>query len=208
MDNQNLTPTKNSPKVLTRRNIFTVLGIIIGTELIWAGWMMFHPTPPTNTSPASRVAQTAPANPNQISLNAPKNSLKVGEDITVSLVEQTTQKTDGTDLIIIYDPKMLSVELGSSGSPVIPGTIYKDYPQNKLDKTLGRVAVSGVTDVSGGVVANGLFGSVVFKALAPGQAKISFDFTPGKTGDSNMAESGTGKDILEKVNNLELNIVP
>lgn len=184
---------------LNKRNLFIVLGVVIAAEIIWAGWSFFKPISSV-PQVAEQQAATVQPKPTTVTLTSDKTTLKVGESVTVAINLSSDKKTDGADLIITYDPKLLSVK------PVIVGTIYSDYPQNVVDDSLGRITVSGITGQRGGVLANGLFGSVEFSAKAPGVAKISLDFTSGATGDSNVTQSGTGKDILEKVNSLELKI--
>ncbi len=189
---------------MTRRNIFIALGIIILLEVSWAAWILTKPIPPP--TPVQTIV-VSPKKPATISLTASKTSLKVGEKVTVSINISSDKKTDGTDLLITYDPKLLSVEtVGGTKQPVIAGTIYNDYPLNSVDEKLGRITVSAITDTKGGVLADGLFGSVVFVGKAAGNAQISLDFTPSSTADSNVTESGTGRDVLEKVNNLEMEI--
>lgn len=193
-------------KYLTRRNIFIVLGVVVLLEVLWALRILIRPTPPP---PSPTTAPVVKLKPTTITLEASKNDIRVGEKITVSVNISSDKKTDGTDLLITYDPKLLSVEkIGQTGQPVIVGTIYNDYPLNGLDAKAGRITVSGITDTSGGVLTDGLFGSVVFVAKNPGPAKISLEFSPGSTADSNVTESGSGKDVLEKVEGLEINILP
>lgn len=190
-------------KFLTRKNIFIVFGLIVILELIWASWTLFKPAPPqvaTKQAPAEEK-------PTIVSLSSPKTTLKVGEDVTVYINISSDKRADGVDLIINYDPKLLSPKT-TDGQPVIAGTIFTDYPQNVLDAKLGRITVSGITAQAGGIIPNGLFGSLVFVAKAPGAAKVSLEFTPQSTIDSNVTETNSGKDVLEKVNNLELNILP
>lgn len=194
-------------KLLTRKNIFIILGVVILAEVLWASWTLFRPTPPSPTQTA--IAPVVKLKPTTVSLVSEKISLKKGEKITVSVNISSNSKTDGVDLVITYDPKLLSVEtIGQTKQPVIAGTIYNDYPLNSLDQALGRITVSGITDVPGGVLADGLFGSLVFVGKNFGSAKISLDFSPGSTADSNVTETGTGKDVLEKVESLEINILP
>lgn len=199
MDNQQPTPQIPETKsLLTTKNILIFFGVVIVLELIWAGLTLLKPA-------ARSTTQTVPALPQitTISLSAPKTDLKVGESIVVSINITSDKQTVGTDLVITYDPKLLTVTAAGT-SPVTSGTLYSDYPLNKLDKN--RITVSGITDKAEGVLGNGLFGSVVFQAKEAGVAEIMVDFTPGKTTDANIIESGTSQDVLEKVNNLMLTI--
>lgn len=193
-------------KILSRRNIYILFGVAIFLEVIWASWTFLKPTP----QPAAEVPQTMTAKePTVITLSAPKTSLRVGEEIKVEINISSNSKTVGTDLVIKYDPKLLSVEtVGTSKNPVQVGTIYRDYPLNSLESSVGRITVSGITDSQGGVLASGLFGSIVFQAKSQGVANINLDFNPSQTTDSNVIESGTGQDLLDKVNNLQINILP
>lgn len=170
------------------------LGLIVAAEIIWAGLTLLKPPPPS-----TRVSEVLPKI-TTVSLQAPKTNLQVGEKVTVNINLSSSSRVDGADLLINYDPKILSAQ------PVVAGVIFRDFPVSKVDEKLGRITVSGITDTSGGVLADGLFGSVDFVTKAEGKAGISLEFSPGQTTDSNVIETGTGKDILEKVNNLELTI--
>lgn len=192
-------------KILTKRNIFILLSVVILAEVLWAGWSLFKPTPQTSAPPP----QVIPPKPTVVALETPKREVKVGDKFTVSIKISSDKLSDGSDLIISFDPKLLTVEtVGTEKAPVIVGTLYNDYPLNKLNSTLGKITVSGVVTQKDGVKADGLFGSIVFTAKAAGVTQVSFDFSPGKTSDSNVTETGTGKDVLEKVENLEVNISP
>lgn len=186
-------------KYLTRRNIFIVLGVIIGLEVIWAGWSLIKSAQPAPTIP---VTDQSLLQPTAITLSSSKTEYKLGEQIVVDINIASAKKVDGVDLIIKYDPKVLSAQ------STILGTIFADYPQNTVDAALGKVSISGITSQPGGVVPNGVFGKLNFVAKAVGTTKITFDFTPGQTGDTNVSQTGTSKDILEKVNELDINILP
>lgn len=189
-------------KLLTRKNIFIVLGVVIAAEVLWASWALLRPSPPPSTATTAPVVKLKPTT---VTLASEKTSLKKGEKMTVSINISSNKKTDGTDLVLTYDPKLLSVEtVGSTKQPVIAGTIYNDYPLNSVDQLTGRITVSGITDDPGGALAEGLFGSVVFVGKGAGVAKISLDYSPSSTADSNVTESGTGKDVLEKAEGLEV----
>lgn len=186
-------------KLLTRRNIFIVLGIIIGLEVIWAGWFLIQ----SNQNASKPVVSTQVViQPTSIILTSERNEYRVGDEIIVSISISSPKKVDGADLIVNFDPKVLTAKEATLG------TIFSDYPQNKVDANLGRVSVSGITSQAGGIIPQGEFGKLNFVAKAAGKARIYFDFTPGQTGDTNVSETATSKDILEEVNELELNILP
>lgn len=193
-------------KFLTRRNLFILLGVVIVVEIVWAGWTLSKPasTPlPVTTTPQTKKSLTA------ISLKADKTSIKVGDTVSVSVNISSDKLTVGTDLYISFDPKLFSVQtVGTDKAPLIVGNIYPSYPLNTLDLKSGKIAASGITQNPGGVLANGMFGTIVFKAKAAGQTKIIIDFTPSSTTDSNVTELSTAQDVLDKVDNLELTILP
>lgn len=180
-----------------------VIGVVIIGEIIWAGWTLFKPSSPLSVTQQPVVKVNL--KPTVISLQSDKSTLKVGEKVTISINISSTKSTDGTDLIILYDPKLLSVD---PTTPVMLAKLYDDYPVNKVDIESGKITVSGISNKKGGSVPNGLFGSVVFQGKLPGNAKIGLDFTPGSTGDSNITETGSGKDVLETVNTLQLTLTP
>lgn len=192
--------------LLTQRNIFIVFGVAVALEIIWASWTFLKPAAVSNIG---EQQNTPVSQPTVVTLSAAKTSLTAGEKVTVEINVSSNKKTDGTDLIITYDPQLLSVEtVGTGKNPITAGTIYPDYPLNSLDSALGRITISGITGSPGGVLADGLFGVIVFQAQSAGLANINLDFSPGATVDSNVIESGTGKDLLDQVNNLQINILP
>lgn len=193
--------------LLSIKNIVIVLSTIIIVEVVWAG-LSLTKTTPKNPPVSVPVSNTTPNSTNSISLQADKIPTKVGEKVNVSINISSDKKTAGADLIINYDPKLLSVEVVGSSAPVAKGNIYSDFPLNKVDTKLGKITVSGITDKSGGTIAQGLFGTIVFTAKAPGVAKVFLDFTKGSTADSNITDASSNQDILEKVTDVELNILP
>lgn len=209
---QNMPPTpppigtpQSGGSFMNRKTIFIILGVVILVEVIWAGWSLLQLNQAATVTPGpttSSAAQTATA-----SLLADKTTLKVGESTLVTLNISSSAKSDGVDLIVSFDPTLLLVDATSSAMPVKTGTIFTDYPQNKID-TPGKVVVSGITDLSGGVLANGVFGTITFKALRAGSAKVSLEYKAGSTSDSNVIETGSGKDILNQVSDVSLRITP
>lgn len=195
---------------LTVRNIFIIASVVIFIEVVWAVWALVKPDtvtvqPVVNTSPTN--TQVSNLEVDTLSLLADKTSLKKGEKLTLNINMSSKVKSIGVDLVILYDPKLLTVTETKNG-PVKTGEIFKDYPLNALDNKNGKITVSGITDISGGVLAQGLFGSVDFVAKEKGKTTISLDFIPGSTADTNITESESGKDVLQKVENAVIQILP
>lgn len=190
---------------MPKKLIFIVVGLVLIAELIWGVWNL------TKKSSQTQVQQPTVQHPviqSTIVLKASKNSYKIGENIAVTIDLSSQKPTDGTDVIIVYDPKKLQVVPASAKTPVAVGNLYNNYPLNKVDEATGRISISGITSQTNGVIAKGVFGTINFKAIAAGPAKIMVDFTPGSTVDSNIIETKTAKDILSGVNNLEINLTP
>ncbi len=204
MDQEILVPKPQSQFKLTAgKNILIVFIFVIVAEIIWAGWTIFK----SNTSGVQRLASTARVNSTTGSLTSAFSNLKVAQKANVAININSPKLVDGVDLIINYDPKILSVEV-QNGKPVIAGNIFTDYPLNTLDSSLGRITVSGITSQPGGILAKGLFGSINFVGKASGKTTISLDYKSGSTVNSNVAETKTGKNILDGVNNLEISVSP
>ncbi|MDO8638037.1 MAG: cohesin domain-containing protein [Candidatus Daviesbacteria bacterium] len=173
---------------------FIIVGVVVVAEIIWVFKTLGGNVPVTVNVPV--VTQNA-----FIILTTPKTTFKVGEKIPVSINIDSGKATDGSDIIITYDPNLIIVN-----APTEVGKIYEDYPLNTFDNKVGKISVSGITSAITGKVAKGLFGTVTFEAKAPGKAKISVDFTKNSTIDSNIIENKTSKDLLGRVGNVEVEI--
>lgn len=186
--------------------IVILVVIIIAIEAVWAYQTIFK-TSKTTPSPAATLFQQATTS-NIISLTSPKPQFKIGEVIPVGINIESNKLTIGADLIIHYDPNLLSLTAASLKAPVTVGGIYDEYPLNQVDEKSGVIAVSGISSKTGGVTPKGLFGTILFQAKAAGSAKVFLEFTKDRTNDTNLIEGKTSTDVLEGVNNLDLKIIP
>lgn len=193
--------------LINKKVILGLFGLVIAVEIVWALWTLFRPQT-SSVVPVLNQQQVSPQVPTIIKLDTQTPQVKTGAKFAVSIQMSSDKKTDGADIIIKFDPALLGVEvIGQKEKlPVILGSLYDDYPVNKLDAKSGEIVVSGISTTQGGVLGNGLFGSIVFSAKKPGQTKIAVDFTKSSTTDSNVLQSGTGEDILSAVENLEVTI--
>lgn len=185
--------------------IFVILGIILLGEVIYAVRIL---TLPSGFSPIPLTA--AQSNVGKISLVAAKTSYSVNETIPVSVVVDTGGRSvNGVDLIVHYDPKV--VEASPAG--IVKGQIFDDYPAISINANQGLISISGIDNMNNSFNSNNLtygigqFAIINLKAKTPGRVSLTVDFNgKGSTTDSNLVEITTAKDILEKVNNLELTI--
>lgn len=170
-------------------------------ELVMGVKKLLQPVPP-----AAKVVRPAPITNGKISLVSAQSVYKVGSQIPVSVrVFTGGHTTDGTDLILKYDPKSLE----ASESSVIKGNIYQEFPSLEVNQSTGTVKISGITGTNQkGFSGLGNLAIINFKAKASGQTKLMVDFKKNSTNDSNIIDSGTSKDLLGSVDDLSLTINP
>ncbi len=203
----NVTPpplksSKNFKEFVIKNKVKLILGVlalVIILELIFGSRMLFSPQ--ELNVPATKVESLSPA---QIVLATSKNRFKVGEKVPVEIrVISGGQRTDSTDVILKYDPKLLS----ASGSAIKIGKIYEDYPVAALDAKTGIIKISGANLTKNvGFAGIGTFATVEFTPLALGTANLSLEFNEGQTADSNVVLAGSSDDILGGVHNLNFEI--
>ncbi len=182
--------------------IFAILGIIILAELIYAAKVL---TTPISTPPLPvRKIEAQQLTGGKISLSIPKNSFTVNETMPVSVVVDTGgHEIDGVDLVVHFDPKILTV----ATTGLVKGKIFDEYPLQSVDVNKGLINISGVNSAKTGFKGSGQFAVINLKAKLVGQTTLTIDFVKkGATTDSNLVEMGTSKDILETVSNLELSV--
>lgn len=193
------------------------LGILLAGEIIWAVFALSPLRQEGNLETGVQNGQTVvdavaigkTVVSLETDLSPQAGSVKVGDKFSVSINIASQKPTDGADIILLYDPKLLSVvKNGSDDPPVITGSLYSDYPLNSVDERSGKISVSGITSSAGGLTPKGTFGTVAFQAKSAGKAEIYLEFKLGSTVDTNVIESKTAKDILDEVSGLSLEIKP
>ncbi len=194
---KNFLGLKFTPKI-----IFIILGIVVLVEVVIAVRNLTSPvsTPlfQTNTNVSQAVSGEA-----KISLVVSKNNFKTGDIIPVSVVIDTAGRLiNGVDLIIQFDPKIVD----ATDKDIIKGNLFDDYPMATVDSVKGLILISGISNAQKGIKVSGQFIVVNLKAKAPGKTSLTIDFEKGTTTHSNLVEQSTLSNILEKVDNLEIEI--
>lgn len=202
MVNQTAERSKLRPSIKT---IYIILGLIVLLEVIIGLKVLNTPNTPSSQS-YSPSSPTSSAPLSRIDVLSSKDKYKVGEVVPISITIDTAgRKTDGADLILRFDPKILEATPGA----IKTGTIYGEYPVAEVDVKNGTIKISGISKVGqDGFSGSGNLATINFKAKAASKTSLVVDYTAGKTTDSNIVEAKSAKDILGQVNNLELTILP
>lgn len=195
MDYNSQPTTKFHPKIL-----YVILGIVFVGEIIWGiyTWYTF-PTVISQSIPKQHEQTDGSA-----ALMTSKNDYNVGDTIKVSIKLDTGgHKISASDVIVHFDPNVLE----ATSSAVNKGWIYDSYPKLEVDSEKGLITISGVSLETKSIFSGiGVLADIKFEAKAPGNTKVSLDFQPGSTLDSNIVDQNSGKDILGSVRDLEFTI--
>ncbi len=137
-----------------------------------------------------------------LSFSPAAGSFNRGCNMAINIMLDTQgAQTDGTDVIITYEPTKVSL----ATNQITNGSIYPEFPGNSVDSASGKISISGISSVSTPYSGSGIFATLNFKVLdnAPaGITTLKFDFNPNdktKTTDSNVVERGTIADVLSSV---------
>lgn len=156
---------------------------------------------------------SALATPN-LTLNIPQGQGVSNEEFYIGRCVKATVTVDtgstnsgGADLILNYNNSIIQIvqsNCSTAATSIYAGTAYQNTPLNLVTSTQIKIGVYN----GPGVYYNGVGGTLAsfyFKVLTNGVDPITFEFTPGSTGDSNISNS-VGKDILDHVNNASLDL--
>lgn len=122
-------------------------------------------------------------------------------DVKINLSLESGEKTDGVDAKLSFDKSKLEVE------SITTGSLFATHPVKTYDNNNGIIKVSGLAQIDSPITASGVLATIKFKAIGVGTTTVVFDFTSGKTTDSNVAENETGADILQSVVNASHTII-
>ncbi len=183
-------------KKLLPKLLFIIFGIIIIIEIIFSVRKLIAKDNLANNS--SRPGATLGG---IILLLTQNKSVKVGEEVNVNIgITSGKYNIYGADVLFSYDPTILAPSTPSFEK----GAGFSDYPVIEIKDGNVRISAIGNPGKDKGVL--GKFGVVHFKAISSGRTSLKVNFTPGSTTDSNITDSDSNKDIIEKVVNLDIEV--
>lgn len=195
----------NKIKAFVQKNltkiIFGLLGLVVVIELVLGARALLSPSKPRIDRVNALIASMTDP---KLVLSSNLETVGVGQNIDVAVRVVTGGKsTDSTDLVLKFDPNFLE----ASSSSIKLGQIYSEFPVADVDPKSSLVAISGIT-LPGrqGFSGIGTLATITFKAKQAGKTSLTIDYQKDATADSNVVESGTAKDILGEVVNLEITI--
>ena len=135
------------------------------------------------------LAVPSPAHAAKMALSPAGGELKTGCPTAISIVVNTEgENSMAADAFLRYNPdqiEMVDQMSGVAGTQLRPGSVYESYPGNFAKEGLIRLTAFNREGYFNG---RGVLGSMVIKGK-PGVelAEIWFEFYPGSTTDSNVA---------------------
>lgn len=186
-------------KILKPKVIFTFLTVLLLFEAVFLVQSLLKSAPQRKPSAAKIQSITG----GSFDIISSSKLVNLGDTFqTKAIIFTGGHKVSGGDLVLKYDPVFLT----ASPSAVLTGKVFKDYPLSFVDDKNGVIRVSGVSEKGADFSGRGVFANLSFKAKAKGQTQISVDFQKGESKDSNILDSESIQDILEKVQNLSITI--
>lgn len=171
--------------------ILIVLEIILGTI-----YLKKKPSLKTSTAPAEKTSGA------KLYFSPLSQKLKVNETAQIKILINTNGRMlTGADSVIKYDPETIEI----IGDP-LPGKIFPAYPINKVKIEKGIIKITGTITSPDQPIFSGIgeFAVLTIKALKAKETSLTFEFSPEKSNESNLAEKETSKDILSEVSNLKI----
>lgn len=139
--------------------------------------------------------------PGVMEVKTDKKDLAVGESVKATVTIKLAGEdglVSGADAILTYDPALLSAD------EVQTLTMFANYPRKTVDNVNGKIIVTGFGQ--GQNMTAGAFFDVQFSAKKSGRTTVKIDFAPGSTNRSTIAQKGTGKNILGRVEGANIKI--
>lgn len=173
--------------------VVVVLVIVIFAGLYW-GLSSDLPDMQPSDSPSVQVKTSDPV---ILSLAPSATTVSSGSTFTMDvMMENKTYVVDGVDVTINFDAQFLEVvdkNSIDSGVQVESSKLFPETLMNKVDNKAGIVEFSQTSSITDSTKLTGKLATITFRAKKEGQSMVKFEFTAGKTTDSNVAFQGEDK---------------
>jgi hypothetical protein len=178
------------------------------------------PMPPTSTPvpPTSTPVPTSTPIPGAgplLELSTPVSSVEVNSTFNVEIrVDSDGQYISGTDAVVDFNSTRFQVV---SVAPNTGSTVFATFENNVAygnlyySNSLGKVDISGLVstgNTSGVIATDELLATIALRAVGQTASSPITFFTDinNPNNDSNIAQSGTGLDILARTGNLTMTV--
>ena len=122
------------------------------------------------------------------------------------LLDTDGHDTGGADLEINYDNSRIAIvndDCSTAATTIYPASQYDNYPNNHV--TSNKITLGAYNNPGHPYNGNDSFAHFYFTVLdGGGDYDLDFEFTVGNTTDTNLAEYGSGNDILEHADSYTL----
>ena len=137
------------------------------------------------------------------------NEFYHGRCVRVDVMLDTDgNNTGGADLEINYDSSRITIvnnDCSTVATTIYHDSQYQNYTNNHVVPSTGKITLGSYNNPGVSYNGSGRFASFYFTVLdGAGNYTLDFEATPGVTTDSNLAEYGTGNDILDDADSYVL----
>jgi len=138
------------------------------------------------------------------------NEFYRGRCVRANVVLDTDgHNTGGADLVIDYDNTLVEIvqsNCSTAATSIYTGSQYNNYTNNIVSAT--QIKLGSYNNPGNSYNGTGTFAYFYFTVLSDsGNYDWDYDFTPGVTTDCNLAEYGTGNDILEQADDYTVSLL-
>lgn len=114
----------------------------------------------------------------------------LGDEFPLTINFASTQEVSGVDVVVLFDPDILSA------NRVEPVSLFSENTNWKIENDLGLVRISQTADPRLGFSGEGTLAKIFFNPKHTGTTTFVFDYREGSKSESNAISLSTGDDIL------------
>ncbi len=130
-------------------------------------------------------------------------SSTVGQEFKLDInVDTNNRKINGIDVVLLYDPQMLTAINSNTG------TLFTTLLVNDIDPVAGKIVItaSRISTAEEPVLGIGVLATTTFVPKKGGVSEVTILADPNSTNTSNVTETKTSKNILTHTSNAQITI--